>query len=299
MTEDVLSWEKFYKNSEERGSYPPKEIELYNRLVAHTKNFFAIGAIGAFSQGYLMIVTKKLLPSFALVDDSLFSEMNWFIKSISGVLEETYNRKVVVFEHGMCSCVGGLDRAHLHLMTADNKANDKVFLDSINKILKKRKAGIEYVEYQGYKLENIHDINQIMDSKKNLSYKIGGKQLSHKDIKNDLNLSKWPTSAHKHVKQGGHYVYFNNNSSASSFLTGKNFETKLGREILFDIEIKTNDKLKNFYNEATRKNSYCNVWKWQEFPFNENILKTMTEINPGLLKLKNLPGVKSYDFESF
>ena len=134
-----------------------------------------------------------------------------------------------------------------------------------------------------------------MDSKKNLSYKIGGKQLSHKDIKNDLNLSKWPTSAHKHVKQGGHYVYFNNNSSASSFLTGKNFETQLGREILFDIEIKTNDKLKNFYNEATRKNSYCNVWKWQEFQFKENMFKTMNDLIPALLDIKS----NKFNFSTF
>ena len=67
MSNDVLSWEKFYDSSRKRNTYPPKEMDLYNRLVAHSENFFAISAIGPFTEGYLLIVTKKLLPSFALI----------------------------------------------------------------------------------------------------------------------------------------------------------------------------------------------------------------------------------------
>ena len=104
---------------------------------------------------------------------------------ISTLLKKKINRKSVVFEHGMCACVGGLDRAHLHLMTVDKKINDKTFVSSINKVLQKRKAGIEHIEYNGFKLENIHDINQIMNSDEKNSYKITGKQLTYDNIKND------------------------------------------------------------------------------------------------------------------
>ena len=89
------------------------------------KIFFAISAIGPFTEGYLLIITKKLLSSFALIEDDKIDEMNWFIKSISKAIEETYNRNTVIFEHGMCACVGGLDRAHLHLMTIDKKLTIK------------------------------------------------------------------------------------------------------------------------------------------------------------------------------
>ena len=46
---------------------------------------------------------------------------------------------------------------------------------SINNVLIKRKAGIESVEVNGHKLENIHDILEITNSADASSYKINGK----------------------------------------------------------------------------------------------------------------------------
>ena len=62
--EDVLSWDKFFYETNKSKFYPPKKIDLYNRLVAFTDNFFVIAAIGAFTPGYLMIVTKKCCLHF-------------------------------------------------------------------------------------------------------------------------------------------------------------------------------------------------------------------------------------------
>ena len=39
---DVLSWDKFLEESLLESTYPPPKIKLYNRLVAHTDNFFII-----------------------------------------------------------------------------------------------------------------------------------------------------------------------------------------------------------------------------------------------------------------
>ena len=58
---DVLSWEKFNEDTYNEKKYPPEKIELFNRLIASTENFFVIAAIGAFVPGYVMIITKKLL----------------------------------------------------------------------------------------------------------------------------------------------------------------------------------------------------------------------------------------------
>ena len=300
MIEDVLSWERFEKNSDLALTVLPKKVELYNRLVAHTDNFFAISAIGNFSLGYLLIVTKKLIPSFSSIEENHFNEMNWFIKQISKAVEKTYDRKVVIFEHGMCACVGGLDRAHLHLMTVDKKANNEDFIFSINKVLEKRKVGIEYIEYEGVKLENIHDINEVLNSPEKHKYKIFGKQLTIDNIKN-LDFNKWPSVAKNHSLKGGHYVYFFSGDQLSSFLTTNNFATQFGREVIFEVEIIKNKTFKDFKNKEIEKNSYANIWKWQEFPFNENVLKTMKDVRPALIEIEKSQSKESkkFNFKTF
>ena len=297
--EDVLSWERFFNESKKRNFYPPKEIEMFNRLVSHTNNFFVIAAIGAFTPGYLMLVTKKLLPSFSLIDDEQLNELKWLIKVTASAIKETYNREVVYFEHGMCACVGGLDRAHLHLMTVSKDVNDDLLKKTINKVLSKRKAGIKSVEINGYKLENIHDIVEIMNSTETSSYKVNGKQLYFDDIKNNLDIKNWPVSARDHVSKGGHYVYFQTNSISSSFLTNKNFQTQLGRQIVFETEIEANNTIKEMSDKILKKNNYASIWKWQEFSFKENMLKTMEDLIPALLKIERDNKNNKFNFQTF
>ena len=297
--EDVLSWERFFNESKKRNFYPPKEIEMFNRLVSHTNNFFVIAAIGAFTPGYLMLVTKKLLPSFSLIDDEQLNELKWLIKVTASAIKETYNREVVYFEHGMCACVGGLDRAHLHLMTVSKDISDDLLKKTINKVLSKRKAGIKSVEINGHKLESIHDIVEIMNSTETSSYKVNGKQLYFDDIKNNLDIKNWPVSARDHVSKGGHYVYFQTNSISSSFLTNKNFQTQLGRQIVFETEIEANNTIKEMSDKILKKNNYASIWKWQEFSFKENMLKTMEGLIPALLKIERDNKNNKFNFQTF
>ena len=39
--------------------------------------------------------------------------------------------------------------------------------------------------------------------------------------------------------------------------------------------------------EILKKNIYANIWKWQEFSFKENMLKTMNDLILALLDIKN------------
>ena len=135
----------------------------FNRLVAHSKNFFIISGYGAFTPGYLLIISKEFLPSFGLIEETQIEELNFLIHTVKKGLENELNRKSVVFEHGMCACIGGLDRAHIHIMSVPNQTNEETIIKSINSVLYNRKAGIEYIKYKNYKLENIHDINQIYE----------------------------------------------------------------------------------------------------------------------------------------
>ena len=73
----------------------------------------------------------------------------------------------------------------------------------------------------------------------------------------------------------------------SSFFTYNNFQTQLGRQIVYELEIKTNPKFNNMSNKIIRKNNYANIWKWQEFAFKENMLKTMNDLIPAILEIKS------------
>lgn len=295
-TQDVLSWINFFNESKKRNIYPPKKVELFNRLIAHTNNFFVVAALGAFNPGYLMIITKELIPSLSQIKDNQLEELKWLINALKRSLKESYDRDVVLFEHGMCACVGGLDRAHLHMMTITKNLDDDLLIDTINEVLIKRKAGIKSVEFNGYKLENIHDINEILKSKDLSSYKIEGKQLSFENIKNDMDIKNWPISTRKHVMKGGHYVYFETNNLNTSFLTKENFQTQMGRQIVFEVELKKNNILKKYYKKIIDKNDYASMWRWQEFSFKENILKTMEDIIPSLLKIDTK---NEFNFQTF
>ena len=289
MKNDQLSWEKFYKESKIRKSFP-KKINEFNRLVAHTKNFFIISGYGAFTPGYLLIISKDFLPSFGLVEDDQLNELNFLIKLIKDTITQEINRNSVVFEHGMCACIGGLDRAHIHIMSVPKKTNKNNIEEAINLTLYNRKVGIEYIEYKNYKLQNIHDISHIYDDliakkEKSIDFKIAGKLLKIKDIKN-LTVNNWPSITQEHIKKGGHYVYFKSDFEISSFLTTNNFETQFGREVVFQNELSLNNQFKKKVEELENKNQNLNVWRWQHFTFEKDILHSMKIAKSGLEKLK-------------
>jgi len=290
MKKDQLSWDEFYKESLNRFSLP-KKINEFNRLVAHTKNFFIISGYGAFTPGYLLIISKDFLPSFGLVENDQLNELNFIIKLVKETINQELNRTSVVFEHGMCACIGGLDRAHIHVMSVPKKTNNKTITDAINLTLYNRKAGIEYIEYNNYKLQNIHDISHIYDDlitqkKNNKELKIVGKLFKIKDIKN-LSVKMWPTITLNHIKKGGHYVYFKSDFDMSSFLTTNNFETQFGREVVYQNELTLNNVFKKKVKKLENKNQNLNIWRWQHYTFENDILNSMKIAKAGLIKLKN------------
>ena len=271
---DQLSWEQFQIQSS-KAKKPIKKISEFNRLIAHSENFFLISGYGAFTDGYILIISKEFLPSYGLVTNDRLNEINFLIKLIKRFIKNKYNRKTVVFEHGMCACIGGLDRAHLHLMSVPENVISEDFKDSINKVLYNRKAGIKYIEYNNYKLENFHDINQIYeDGKNNKDIKIVGEIFNLKDIQN-LPPEKWPLVTLDHINKGGHYVFFDSGEKSSSFITTNNFQTQFGREVVFEIEKKLNVNFKKEIKEIENKNPTTEIWKWQNCMFEEKILSTI------------------------
>jgi hypothetical protein len=292
---DQLSWEQF-KIQSSKEKKPIKKISEFNRLIAHSENFFLISGYGAFTDGYILIITKEFIPSYGLVLNDRLNEINFLIKLIKRFIKSKYNRKTVVFEHGMCACIGGLDRAHLHLMSVPENVSSEDFKDSINKALYNRKAGIKYIEYNNYKLENIHDINQIYeDGKNNKDVKIVGKIFNLKDIQN-LPPEKWPLVTLDHINKGGHYVFFDSGEKNSSFITTNNFQTQFGREVVFEIEKKLNLNFKKEIKEIENKNPTIEIWKWQNLMFEEKILST---IHDAQKEFESFKEIFQKEFEEF
>lgn len=283
---DQLSWIEFLKNSRERSEFP-KTVEKYNRLIAHSKNFFVIAGYGAFTNGYMLVISKKFIPSYGLIENDQQDELNFLVSQLKNIINNELSRKSVVFEHGMCACIGGLDRAHLHIMSMSAKTNEKSLIKAINDTLYDRKAGIKHILYNNYKLENIHDINQIYESidkgNKNSEIKVIGNIYDLKDIKN-LDHNSWPFITLKHIMKGGHYVYFKSDYDNPSFLTTNNFQTQFGRQVVFNNELSLEEEFK----EKIKNQNIIEVWKWQNSMFEENILQTMKIAKYGLLKLSEL-----------
>ncbi len=290
MKNDQLSWEEFFKASINRNSIPDK-ISEFNRLVAHTKNFFVISGYGAFTPCYLLIISKDFLPSFGFIEENdRLDELKFLIKLVKETINQELDRNSVVFEHGMCGCMGGLDRAHIHIMSIPKETEEKSLSDAIDLTLYNRKAGIEYIEYNNYKLQNVHDINHIYDelisnNEKNEQFKIVGKLFKKKDIQN-LPTEMWPSVTLDHLKKGGHYVYFKSDFDIGSFLTTNNFETQFGREVVYQNELILNYEFKNKVEKLKNENPNLNIWRWQHYTFEEDILNSMKTAKIGLDKLK-------------
>ena len=281
---DQLSWDEFLKESSKERII--SVVKPFNRLIAHTKNFFIIGGYGSFTKGYVLIITKDFIPSFGFIKDEALNEVNFLIRLLKHHLNKKYNRNSVVFEHGMCACLGGLDRAHLHIMSLNQKSSEINLKESINKVLHQRKAGIEYIKFGKYKLENLHDINQFMSQTEDINeaeYEIKGKLFKLDDIKN-LDIDKWPLITSNHINKGGHYVYFRSDFIDSSFLTIKNFKTQFGRQVVYENELELCDNFKSEVNGIINKNPLTEPWKWQSCIFEKNIIETVNETRKDLKK---------------
>ncbi len=90
----------------------------YDEALSETTHFKALAAIGAFSPGYMMIVTKGHLASMASIPDSWCDEFLEFRAGIAEVLHGLYG-PVSIFEHAnqqvAISSGSCIDHAHIHL----------------------------------------------------------------------------------------------------------------------------------------------------------------------------------------
>ena len=275
LTEDVLAWRLFLKGAQKRKFKMPTKSTLDNRLIISTDNFFIIAGFGAFIPGYVLVITKNLYTSFAQLTDKEMEEYSWLVDAIKQSIKKNYDSDTVLFEHGMCSCAGGLDHAHVHMMPIPNKFDKNEINQILNKILKKRAAGINKIEFNNNTLDNIHDISTIINFSEN--FKItDGRLLKSEDLNNfSLDFEK----IRKKLLLQEQYIYFKILSNSFGFCTKHHLGTQFGREIIYEIFFQHNNQYKNNFNELNRSNPTKLVWRWQDYMFEKNILITMKDLS--------------------
>ena len=105
--------------------------------------------------------------------------------------------------------------------------------------------------------------------------KVVGKILKLGDIQN-LSVKEWPLITIDHINKGGHYVFFDS-GFIDPFLTTLNFQTQFGREVVFEIEKKSNKKFLNMVKKIEKESPHKEIWRWQNFLFEDKIIKTIND----------------------
>jgi diadenosine tetraphosphate (Ap4A) HIT family hydrolase len=93
--------------------------DLWDTPLFESQNFVALPTVGALVEGWLLIVPREPLLSFAEVPNAHKKELEGFVWEVASALTEAYG-PISLFEHGpssVGSSVGcGVDYAHLHLV---------------------------------------------------------------------------------------------------------------------------------------------------------------------------------------
>ncbi len=285
---DVLSWDLFLEGARKRNNNMPQTSTLDNRLIFDTKSFFVIAGLGAFVEGYYLIISKKLYTSFAAITEEELKEYNLILDILKSSINKTYNREAVCFEHGMCACAGGLDHAHVHVMPAPNNLDLDNFKLMVNKTLKKRAAGITKIEFNNSEFDNVHDISSIINFNKN--YKITeGKLLKFEDLKNfEGNFG----SIRDKLLLKPQYIYFKCLNKEFYFNTSHYLGTQFGRELVYEIFYSLDKENKEKFYQLNLSSPTRLVWRWQDYMFDNNILSTMEKLK-NYLKLNLNDEIKS------
>jgi ATP adenylyltransferase len=95
----------------------------YNKPIIETQNFVVIVSLGMLVDGWLLIIPKQHILSFAYLRKELFEELESLHKQIIDLLKGVYKKDVIVFENGSIeenSPIGcTVDYAHMHYVPID------------------------------------------------------------------------------------------------------------------------------------------------------------------------------------
>jgi len=129
----------------------------YNKVLLESKNFIVIPSLGSLVEGWLLIIPKQFHINLSQLDQRHMEDLQDLIRRIESRVLPKFGEKYVLFEHGpqnFKSKTGcGVDYAHLHFVPFGHD-------------LKKGLKSFLHLEYDWQELENISDLTNYKNSKK-------------------------------------------------------------------------------------------------------------------------------------
>lgn len=122
-------------------------------ILYESQNFMVIPGLGAFFPGYIMILPKRHVMSFAELTPKEFEEFYQVLNDMRFILESVYKEKIFVFECGSGKNGGGkhstsIVHAHVHLAPTDMPVLEEVQKSGLHPAkIKSQELITEYGKY--------------------------------------------------------------------------------------------------------------------------------------------------------
>lgn len=99
-----------------------EKSNLPSRIIQETQHLIAVSALGSLLPGYILVLPKEHILSFAQLKAQFFSEVDTLICEIRWKVQQSIEMNTVIFEHGMITsstpsvtCGACVDHAHIHI----------------------------------------------------------------------------------------------------------------------------------------------------------------------------------------
>ena len=103
---------------------------LHSRVLYETAHFQVIPTLGAFVEGYVMVVSKDHYDCVGKLPPEQIAELEQIVEEMKGRIRRRYGTAAVCFEHGSVSCTnrfgGCINHAHLHIVPCRENLVDQV-----------------------------------------------------------------------------------------------------------------------------------------------------------------------------
>jgi len=174
------------------------KVGIKSRILFQDENWIVIPAIGAFTLGYLLIISRAHFLSIAELKNKLYSSFEQLLSKIGIILNKQFGGSYIAFEHGtitpeyrLSCCV---DHMHLHIIPfAKNCWQDIVqkynFAYSEIAVFSDIKSYVKTNNVKSYLLfQNVDQRRYVIDSSKNIFPSQFFRQVISKEINTEL---KW------------------------------------------------------------------------------------------------------------
>lgn len=129
-----------------------RQVNQIEHIVYESNSFYVVPGTGAFFDGYLMIVPKRHLMSFALLTIEELEEFFSLLDDLRTILEGIYGKKIFAFECGSGRTGAGKHKtsivhAHFHLAPTNMPVLEEIQKSGIHPALISKEQLVQYGEY--------------------------------------------------------------------------------------------------------------------------------------------------------